>query len=228
MRVSKAVALTCIVMLALAGAASADYFLIVSEDTDAATALETSLTANSHTFNTVDFTAASALTPNDVMTNYNATLYVGLPSSGSEQDWCIALMDAGGNLMVADNDFAYFYCDGSNAMCTTYLESLYVSDAGSDGVLTGQDIMAGINPDISSDPYPDDFTISGTNGVVIFDAPSANAAGTAVERLDYRAIYLAWDYDSTSAAEIDAVTGVVATYLSEPVVPVELMSFSIE
>lgn len=222
------VALVLIATFAIAGAASADHFLIVQEDTDAATAMEASLTANSHTFVTVDAATGTAMTPNDVMTTYNATFYLGPPSSGTEQDWCVALMDAGGNLLVADNDFAYYYCDGVNAMCTDYFESTYVSDAGSDGLLTGQDIMAGINPDISADPFPDDFTITGTTGVVIFDAPSTNVAGTAIERLSYRAIYLAWDYDHTPATEIDAITAEIATYLSEPVVPVELMSFSIE
>ena len=87
----------------------------------------------------------------------------------------VALLGAGGNLLVADNDFGYFL--NADPLYTTYFESTYVSDSGSDGVLTGQDIMAGINPDISADPYPDDFTIAGTNGVVIFDAPSTNAAG---------------------------------------------------
>ncbi len=57
-------------------------------------------------------------------------------------------------------------------------------------------------------------------------------AGTAIERTQvtesYRAIYLAWDYVNTSAGEIDAITTQIATYLAEAMIPVELMTFTIE
>jgi hypothetical protein len=223
-----------VAVAAIAAVGSADNFLIVNDggaNNANSTAIEAELTALSHTFVRMDSSAATALTPNDVMTTYNATFYMGLPSSGTEQTWCIALMDAGGNLLVADNDFGFNYGGGGYPMYTTYFESTYVSDAGSDGTLTGQGIMTGINPDISSDPYPDDFTIAGTNGTVIFDAPSTNAAGTAIERTPvtetYRGIYLAWDFQYTPAADRNAIVAALVSYLSQPI-PVELMSFSIE
>lgn len=224
------------VLVAVAGiasTASADNFLVINDGSSNALncdAIEAELTALSHTFTRLNSADAILLTPNDVMTTYNATFYMGTASSGSEADWCMALMDAGGNLLVADNDFGYFM--NSNLIYTTYFEATYVSDAGSDGTLTGQGIMAGINPDISADPYPDDFTIAGTNGTVIFDAPSTNAAGTAIERTPvsetYRGVYLAWDFQYTPAADRNAIVAALVGYLSEPVIPVELMSFSIE
>ncbi len=229
------IVLAVIVTLIAAIPASADHFLIVNDgganSTSCAT-IEAALTGFGHTFDRVTSSAAVALTANDVRNTYNATFYMGVASSGAEQTWCMAVMDAGGNLLIADNDFGYSYGSGVYPMYTTYFESTYVSDSGSDGVLTGQGIMAGINPDISADPYPDDFTITGTNGSVIFVAPSTNAAGTFIERTvgaeTYRGIYLAWDFVNTSAAEVNAIVDVLVVQLSQPLLPVELMSFSIE
>lgn len=227
----------CLMSVAVAGVASAGHFLVVNDGGSNATnctAIEASLTTLSHTFTELTSANAILLTPNDVRTTYNATFYIGIPSTGAEQAWCVALLDAGGNLLVADNDFGYNYGNGTYPLYSTYFEATYVSDAGSDGVLTGVGIMAGINPDISSDPYPDDFTITGTNGTCIFTAPapSVNCSGTAIERTptaeQYRGIYLPWDYQYTPAALRDSITTQIVTYLSEAVVPVELQSFTIE
>lgn len=227
------VVVLCVMSLAVAGVSSAGHFLVVNDSSaTSAAAIEASLTTLGHTY--VELTAANAilLTPLAVRSTYNATLYMGIPSSGAEQTWCIALLDAGGNLLVADNDFGYNYGAGSYPLYTTYFEATYVSDAGSDGVLTGVGIMVGINPDVSADPYPDDFTITGAHGTCIFTAPSSNCAGTAIEELpvaeQYRGIYLAWDYFYTSAAQVDPLTTQIVAYLTEPVVPVELQSFTIE
>ncbi|MGD8441835.1 MAG: hypothetical protein PVG53_14985 [Holophagae bacterium] len=233
---SKKIGTTIAVLIAAVGitaTASADNFLVVNDTSSTSCdTIEAALTALTHTFTRLTTAETTALTPNDVMTTYNAVFWMGSPSSGTEHDWCMALMDAGGNLLVADNDFGYFYGGGTYPIYTTYFESTYVSDAGSSGTLTGQGIMTGINPDISSDPYPDDFTISGANGTVIFDAPSTNVAGTAIERTPvtetYRGIYLSWDFVNTSAADVNSITAAIVAYLSEPVIPVELMSFSIE
>jgi hypothetical protein len=226
----------CLMSVAVAGVASAGHFLVVNDGNSNAsncTAIETSLTTLSHTFTRLTSADAILLTPTEVRTTYNATFYIGNPStSPAEQAWCIALLDAGGNLLVADNDFGYSY--GTSSLYTTYFEATYHSDAGSDGVLTGAGIMAGINPDISGDPYPDDFTISGAHGSCIFTAPapSTYCAGTAIERTptaeQYRGIYLPWDYQYTPAALVDSITTQIVTYLSEAVVPVELQSFTIE
>jgi hypothetical protein len=66
-------------------------------------------------------------------------------------------LDAGGRLVIADNDFGY--TDRTTVLYQTYFQATYVADAGSDGVIHGVDIEAGTDADISSDPYPDSFTI---------------------------------------------------------------------
>lgn len=237
MKATKFYLLVLVVTVTLVAAipAWADHYLVVNDggvNEVHCVTIEVVLTTLGHTFTRLDSSAAVALTANDVRNTYNATFYMGVASSGTEQDWAIALMDAGGNLMIADNDWGYNYGSGGYPMYTTYFEATYGTDSGSAGVLTGQGIMSGINPDISADPYPDDFTISGTNGSVIFDAPSGNAAGTYIERTvgaeTYRGIYLAWDFANTTESDITAIVDVFVVQLSQPVLPVELMSFSIE
>lgn len=216
-------------LLALAVPASADHFLVVNDfSTTSCDTIEAALTGFGHTFDRLDGATATALTPNDIRNTYNGTFWMGSPSTGAtgQSAWLVLLFNAGGNLLVADNDFGYF--NNAEPLYTTYFQATYVSDSGSDGALTGQGIMAGINPDISADPYPDDFTISGADGTVIFVAPSSNAAGTSIETAVYRGIYLAWDFVYTPAADVNPIVAAIVTQLSQPLLPVELMSFSIE
>ncbi len=219
-----------VVALALAGPAAAGHFLVVNDgNATACDALEGALTAGSHTFTRLTTADALLLAANDVLAAYDATFWLGIPAGAGEADWLMALMDAGGPVMVAENDFGWSM--GSHPVYVTYFEATYVSDAGSDGQLTGLGIMAGIDPDISADPYPDDFTISGTNGSVIFEAPSNNAAGAIIERTvganTYRGVYLAWDFQYTPAADLNDITDAMVGYLTG-VIPVELQSFSVE
>jgi len=92
---------------------------------------------------------------------------------------------------------------------TDYLEADYGVDAGSDGTITGADIMAGLNLNISADPYPDNFTITGPNAVAIFtnDPPKTDLSGLRIAKDGYKAIYFAWNfnYTGTSDPEKDAV-----------------------
>jgi len=129
-----------------------------------------------------------------VLTDYAAVLYAGQPSTGAEANQLVAYLDAGGRLLVADNDFGYYMY--SHTLYTAYFQATYGADSGSDGPIVGADIMAGINTDISSDPYPDNFSLNGPDAVGIFanTAPRTNWAGSRIERNDYRAVYLAWDF----------------------------------
>ena len=82
-------------------------------------------------------------------------------------------------------------------MYTQYLEAAYTgADAGSDGTITGADIMAGLHINISADPYPDSFTITGPNAVAIFtnDAPKTDLSGLRIAKNGYKAIYFAWNF----------------------------------
>ncbi len=172
--------------------------LVVDESSSDATAIEAALTALGDTYVEVDSTAFTALNVATIIAGYDAVIYVGIPSSGSEQTQCIAYLDAGGSLLITDNDFAYNYCDGTYPLCTTYLQAEY-NDEDSGGVLTGADIMAGVNPDITADSHPDDFTLTGTDAVGIFVAPTTNWSGLRIARAGYKAILLAWDYSYTAS-----------------------------
>jgi len=192
-------------LLALSPAADV---LVVSYDNTAAAAMETALTNLGYTYLDVERDAFQAMAVADLL-EYQAVLYAG-GYSGDSWAKAMAYLDAGGSFLIADNDFGYG--NKATAFYQTYLQSTYVSDSGSDGQLTGLDIMAGINPNISADPYPDDFTV-GAEGTCIFDAPSPNCAGVKVERLDYKAIYLAWDFQYSGGLQ-DAILGVAVPWLA--------------
>jgi len=165
--------------------------LVVAYDTTPATAMETALTNLGYSYLRVTRDAFQAMALADLL-EYQAVFYAG-GYSGDSWAKALAYLDAGGSFLIADNDLGYSNRTAPTTFYQTYLQSTYVSDSGSDGQLTGLDIMAGIDPDISADPYPDDFTV-GAEGTCIFDAPSLNCAGIKVERLGYKAIYLAWDF----------------------------------
>jgi len=181
--------------------------LVVAWDATAATAMEAAIAANGLTYLRVTRDVFQA-TPVEELLEYGAVFYAG-STSGDAWAKAMAYLDAGGSFLIADNDFGY--SNGTTVFYQQYLQSTYVSDAGSDGVLTGVDIMAGINPDISADPYPDDFTV-GAEGVEIFVAPSTNSAGVRIERNDYRAIYLAWDFQH-SGSDATAITAAALNFL---------------
>lgn len=186
--------------------------LVVRYDTTSGDAMIAALAAEGYRYAATDRTAFEAMSMDDLF-NYDAVFYAG-SYSGDSWAKAMAYLDAGGRLFIADNDLGY--SNNASTFYQTYLQSTYVSDAGSLGVLTGMDIMAGINPDISADPYPDDFTF-GASAVEIFRAPSGNAAGVRIERNDYKAVYLAWDFDDTVSTDDEtAIIDVIATYLGVP------------
>jgi uncharacterized repeat protein (TIGR02543 family) len=183
--------------------------LVVRYDATAGDAMIAALAANNYRYAATDRTTFETMSIDDLLA-YDAVFYAG-SSSGDSWAKAMAYLDAGGRFFIADNDLGW--SNGGTTFYQTYLQSTYVSDDGSDGVLTGMDIMAGINPDISLDPWPDDFTF-GAAAVEIFRAPSGNAAGVRIERNDYKAVYLAWDFDDTASADDEiAIIDIIANYL---------------
>jgi hypothetical protein len=189
--------------------AGEDILIVNDGDTSSTSAFSQAAGNLGYTYLVVDTATFLAMSVDDLL-EYQAVIFVHYPSTGAEQNQCMAYLDAGGSLLVADNDFGYF--EGTSTLYQTYLEATYVSDAGSDGTITGVDIMAGISADISSDPYPDDFTI-GPDAVGIFVAPSGNWAGSRIEINGYKAIYFAWDYYYTGGS---AVGDPIETEVLEP------------
>ena len=168
--------------------------------------------------------------PTSEWLTYKAAYYIGVPSSGAEQDSCGAYLNGGGNLLIADNDFSYSY--GTTPWCHDYMMSDYVSDAGSDGTITGMDIMAGLTFDISADPYPDDvlpYTGAYGTGVPIFLAPTATTySGMRGPGGFFRTEYFCWDpqYTGGSFADILALYSKTYDWLAFGIIPVELSSFT--
>ena len=77
-------------------------------------------------------------------------------------------------------------------------------------------IMNGINPNVISDPYPDDFTV-GAQGVEIFRAPTGYSAGVSIVRNDYKAVYLGWDFQNIADTNHEnAIIDKIAIFLGVP------------
>jgi len=187
--------------------------LVVSEDNDAAAAMESALTTLGHTYMDVESAAFTSMSIDDLL-NYRAVFYAGIPSQGSEQAQAIAYMDAGGNFYVSDNDIGFNY--NGTLFYNTYLQATYVSDDPEIDALIGEDIMAGVDPDISDDPYPDDFTVS-AEGVRIFQFEGGNAAGVAVDRNGYLAVYTSFDFDTIASVddEVAVINRIMGYFISD-------------
>ena len=112
-----------------------------------------------------------------------------------------AYLDAGGKLLVFYNDFGYDWrLTATPNFFTTYFEGQYFSDAGSLGALVGVDIMAGVNPNVSTDPYPDSFTLVGPDAVGLFVAPDTHWASWRVARNGYKAIIAGFNLNYATPA----------------------------
>src|SRR5690606_15763918 len=97
------------------------------------------------------------------------------------------------------------YSRGTTTFYTTYLQSTYVVDNAGE-ILNGLDVMAGLDLDVTSDLYPDGFTV-GAEGTEIFHwQGGSNSGGILVDRNGYRAVYTSFDFqnltDTTARAEL--------------------------
>jgi subtilisin-like proprotein convertase family protein len=181
--------------------------LVVASDTTAATAMETALTTLGFTYLRVTPTVFQSLTVPDLLA-YKAVFHTGNTADASET-LIMAYLDAGGVFYVSDNDLGYF--NGTTVFYQTYLQATYVGDDPSINIIIGEDFMAGLSADISADPYPDHFTVR-PEGTRILSFQGGNAAGVAVNRLGYKAVYTSFDYDDIASAAdelafMDAITG---------------------
>lgn len=178
--------------------------LVVQRDDAAADAMQAALNALDYAFTGVTPAQFQALTAPELLA-YDAVFYAGALegglSTGAEHTLMIAYLDQGGKLYISDNDLGYAHrASDLTTFYQTYLQSTYSQDNYGDGAITGLDFMAGLNPDTSADPYPDGFTV-GSEGVEIFNAPSSAAAGVAVERGGYQAVYTAFDFHNIASAD---------------------------
>jgi hypothetical protein len=202
--------------------------LLISKTTIDADSVEVWLNALGETYTRITSTAALAMPTSDWLT-YDAAYWIGYTLSTAEMDSCIAYLNGGGNLLIADHDEGYY--TGSDPIFLDYLMSQYVSDAGSDGTITGMDIMAGLSMDISADPYPDDVlpnTGAYGTGVPIFLAPTGTTyAGMRGPGGTFRSELLCWSarYGASHSTNL-AIFSKTYDWLAFGIVPVELSSFT--
>ncbi len=163
---------------------------------------------------------------------YDAVFWIGTTSGGSEIDSCTAYLAAGGNLLVMDGDEAYFFGDTSGTgtsypLFDDYFQAAYLSDDGSLGLCTGEDILAGVNIDLGSDPWPDDVILTGPNSVKILNAAVSNeVAGLRASDGTFRAMLLLWDPQWANGDTTALIMQKVYDFLVLNIVPVELTSFA--
>jgi len=164
--------------------------------------------------------------------NYDAVLWIGTTSTGSELDSCTAYLAAGGNLLAMDGDEAYFFGDTTGGGTSTplfdnYFQAALVSDDGSDGVCVGEDALQGISVDLTLDPWPDDVILTGPNSVKILNAAlTDNVAGLRASDGTYRAMLLCWDPQYANGDTTALIMQKVYDYLVMNIIPVELTSFA--
>ena len=148
------------------------------------------------------------------------------PSTAAAQ--AVVYCNGGGNILAWDNDQGYF--TNATSFFQNYLMALYQTDAGSDGTITGLEMMTGLTLNISADPYPDDvLPNTGTygTGVPIFLAPTTTTyAGMRAAGGSFRTQLLCWDpqYGGADLTNRTVVSRTIA-WLADGIVPVELTSF---
>jgi hypothetical protein len=186
-------ALTFELQVQLAGFAPND-FVVVNDDSSTTSSITQSLTTLGYTYNVMTVTNFNLMTPAALL-GYKGVLYAGNNSSGSSLGLLTQYLDAGGRLLISGNDVGYF--NGSSPFYTQYLEAQYLADnaTSGNGSVVGEDIMNGLSVSIAADPFPDQYTISGTHSTRIFvystTGPGNNGpAGSRIARNSYKAIYL--------------------------------------
>jgi hypothetical protein len=181
-----------------------DTVLVVAYDTYNSTPMETALTSLGVPYVEVSYSTFDVMPVEDLL-GYLAVFYGGAGTQASI-DKMVEFLDMGGSLYIADNDLGYAY--NYTPFYTEYLQSTYIIDDGGN-TLTGSDIMEGLTVNVSTDPYPDGFTV-GPEGVQIFTFETGYSGGVKVERNGYKAIYTSWDlYYSTAGENLDVVEHVL-------------------
>ena len=202
-----------------ARALAGEDILVVRKDSTAATAMEAALTTLGVSFLGVTDTAFQAMSVPDLLA-YQAVFYAGGTGAsgtpGASENLLVAYLDAGGQLYISDNDLGY--SRHGSVFYDTYLQATYVADNGGE-LLIGEDLMAGLNPDVTSDPYPDSFTV-GAEGTRLFKWSTAdNAGGVLVQRSGYQAIYTSFDFQQIAAVadETELINRIFGLFLTSDV-----------
>lgn len=184
--------------------------LVVAGDADAATAMETALGNLGYTYLRVTPAVFQGTTVADLLT-YKVVIHTGSTADASETK-IMEYLDAGGAFYVSDNDLGYF--NGTTTFYQDYLQALYLGDDPGIDLVIGEDFMSGLSADISADLWPDYFNVN-TEGTRILRYDGGDAAGVAVDRNGYKAVYTSFDFDDiASAADEEAFMDAIMNYLA--------------
>jgi hypothetical protein len=196
-------------------------FLIVGSAGTNVTDITTVLTALGHTSTLISTTSFNALTSASIKSTYDAVFWTtSLGPTSTSLTPVQNYLDAGGKLVIFYNDILYSWRSTTSPnFATDYLGCSYVSDSGSDGNVTGTGIMTGLSFDISTDPYPDDFNLTGATG--IFTAPGGTTyAASIISRNGYRVALFAWNSNyatGLSGSTKNDLFSRIITFLNIPV-----------
>ncbi len=168
--------------------------VVLRTGSDDANAVTIPLGQLGYEYDQIEFGAFATMSLADIQA-YDAVIYLGPTdtSANNPQETKLAeYLDAGGRLLIADNDLGYFTRTGS-----FYQQYLDASFGGDDPEtanynLIGLDFMAGINPAVI-DFFPDYF-MPGSSSRAIFRYSDGSVGGSYIERNGYKAIYLAVDF----------------------------------
>ncbi len=166
----------------------------------AATAFTNALTALGITFDSVANTTFEGYSVPTLLA-YDMVVYLGNTGTSNTSPSNLKLqayLDAGGKLLIMDNDLGFF--NNAFTLYTAYLNATFGGDDPGVGNrnLTGEDIMAGINP-TSTDTFPDFYT-GGVTSTVIFRYVNSTVGGTRITGSNYKAIYIATDFNNLASS----------------------------
>ncbi len=184
---------------------AAGQFLVVDRSSpSAAQAVTTALTALGYSYDYVLNTAFEGYSL-ATLQQYRGIIYVGNTGTSATSASNLKLqeyLDAGGRLLIADNDLGYF--NQTFPFYTTYLQATYGGDdPGADQALTGLDIMTGVNTNVNADSYPDYFSPASAQSTLIFNYTAyGNGAGARITRNGYKAVYFSFDYQNLGTSAV--------------------------
>ncbi|CAG0936883.1 hypothetical protein TFLX_05779 [Thermoflexales bacterium] len=169
-------------------------YLVAGSNTSSIRSITQSLTALGYTYQITSESAFNTIPVTDLLP-YRAVIYASNSSTGLPK--LVSYLDNGGRLLIADNDVGF--TNNSSVFYRQYLEAQYGGDNAGDGTIVGEDIMTGLSADITADPFPDYYTITGTNTTRVFVYSTTGSgnngpAGSRTARNGYQAVYLPFDF----------------------------------
>ncbi|ABX07050.1 MAG TPA: peptidase S8 [Herpetosiphon sp.] len=168
--------------------------VVLRTGSDDANAVTIPLSQLGYAYDQIEFGEFATMSLADIQA-YDAVMYLGTTDTAANNPQEAKLaeyLDAGGRLLIADNDLGFFTRTGS--FYQQYLDASFGSDDPNTANynLIGLDFMAGINPMVVD--FSPDYFAPGSSSRAIFRYSDGSVGGSYIERNGYKAIYLAVDF----------------------------------